>query len=87
MNLQDVKFQGLTSALAVSGGQVDDLESQYLVSLGATLGDIQDMWHEVWDSALVTAGNYNDRAYEWLGTNGHNQDQLNERWYSYWSSL
>lgn len=88
MNLQDAKLAGLVSALVTTADQsVVDLETTFLVSLGATLGEVQDMWHQVWDIDLVAAGNYGDRAYIWLGGKGHTADHINERWLAYWGSL
>lgn len=68
---------------------VRDLEIEWLLSqLGVYTGPVvlNDLWMALFDGAVIPAGHFNDRAYAWLGSLGHTQGQLNDRWLSYWSS-
>lgn len=86
--VNDEKYRKLSLALAKNGHtrdlEVEWLLSQLLLYTGPVV--VNDLWMALWDDALITEGQFNDRAYEWLGSLGHLQGQLNDRWLSYWSS-
>ena len=69
--------------------QINDAEIEWLLSkLGAGYTgpeQLNDLWHAYWDSLAVTAGCFNDRAYEWLGGLGY-IGSLNDRWLAFWSA-
>jgi len=84
--VDDAKLNKIETAL-VATGHVDDLEVLWLQSLdvSVTSDDADTAWHQYWDSQAVAAGNFNDRAYAWLGSLLHT-GSLSDRWLSYWSS-
>ena len=82
----DAKRDKIQSALGAIGGQLNDLELEFVRLLGASANTAKDGWSQVFDIALIPPGQHNDRASIWLGDQGHNQDQLNDQWHSYWST-
>lgn len=91
MSVNDEKHRALLSALgggAYTGPQhIDDMELAYLqAQAGVTAQQINDAWMQYWDTQTVPAGQYNDRAYAWLGTLLFT-GSLNDRWLAYWASL
>lgn len=86
-SISDAKLLKLETATS-STGTIDDLESEWLLSLlGAYTGpeDIASLYHAYWDVLTIPAGHYNDRAYTWLSGLGHT-GSLPDRWYTYWNS-
>ena len=84
--IDDAKLNFITTALAKTG-HVNDLEIELLQSLhvSVTSDNINDAWHQYWDSQLVAAGQFNDRAFAWLGGLAHT-GSLSDRWLKFWSS-
>ena len=86
---QDEELAVLKAATATTPSQLNSLEPAYVDTLAATdpvSGDVQDAWHEFWNEALVSPGNFNDRAFEWLGGKGLT-GTLGDRWSAHWRSL
>lgn len=86
--VNDEKYRKLSLAL-VKDGHTRDLEVEWLLSqLGAYTGPVvvNDLWMALFDLAAIPDGQFNDRAYAWLGSLLHTQGSLNDRWLSYWSS-
>jgi len=67
-------------------GHINDLEVEALQLLhpSVTSDVIDEAWHQYWDSQLVAAGQFNDRAFAWLGSLGHT-DSLSDRWLEFWA--
>lgn len=85
VNINDAKHNKLSTALA-HDGHIDDLELEWLQSFVAvTALDIEGAWHEYFDSLVIATGNFNDRAFTWLGGLGY-LGSLSDRWYSYWNA-
>jgi hypothetical protein len=87
--LQDAKLTAL-EALTGNTGHVNDLEAEFLVSLGATAGSaIVDQWWEVFDAAAVPPGQFNDRAVAYIvATVGvPPSNDYNEHWRFYWENF
>jgi hypothetical protein len=90
MAVNDDKFSKLLAALgggAYTGPQtVKDMELNWLkAQAGVTANNIHDCWMEYWDNLVIAAGDFNDRAYAWLGGLGHTGD-ISDRWASYWAA-
>ncbi len=87
--LADAKLTSL-EALTGNTGHVNDLEAEFLVSLGATAGStIVDQWWEVFDTAAVPAGQFNDRAVAYIvaQVGSPPSDDYNEHWRFYWENV
>lgn len=83
--LNDAKYAGLNVALSNPGLSLAEMELDYINGLfSGDIGTIQDAWHAYWDFDEQPPGHFNDRAYDWLGSLGHNQLSYNDRWASYW---
>ncbi len=90
--INDAKHAALLTLLVSPTGQIDDLEYDVLKNVfivGATTGKehVNDLWHLFWDEQAVAAGQFNDRDYAYMGTQGHVQGQINSRRLSYWNSF
>jgi len=86
-NLSDTKLAALRHALGVADGQVNDLEMEYLASLGFADGALNDRWLNLFRSELaVSGGQFNTLAAGWLESLGY-MGQLNEKWLQYWNGL
>jgi hypothetical protein len=76
------------SMLAIVGGtntNIDDLESLYLESLGATADThVNNQWMEVFLDNGATSANWNDAAVEFLDALGATGDGLPAKWYWFW---
>lgn len=76
------------SMLAIVGGtnhNIDDLEHDYLVSLGATSGlHVNDQWLEVFLANGATSPNWSDAANEFLIALGAPYSGLTMNWYWFW---
>ena len=85
--LQDAKHNTLRTQLGVEG-TVNDLELLWLQSLGATSGNIVDAWWEVFDTATIPAGQFNDRAVAYIVSvvGAPPSDDYNAHWLHYWQN-
>ena len=83
--LPDSKL-GALETLTGSTGAVQDLEAAYLVLLGATPSTIYDMWMEVFDTAAIPAGHFNDRWMAYMDSvlAPATEDAYNDREREYW---
>ena len=88
MSRPDHKHSALLVGTGSVGGATPDLELEWLqLQPGVVGGSVNDAWNNYWDTLTLPAilpGTHNDRAFEWLGTLGHDQGTLVERWDSYW---
>lgn len=85
--VNDCKYAALLSDLGVTDGQIDDLELAWLHSLivSATKAQqINDAWMQYWDQLGIAAGQYNDRAYAFLKSQGAFGDHITDLWFDYW---
>ena len=86
---QDFELAVLKAATAITPGQLNSLEPAYVDTLAVvdpTSGTVQDRWMEFWDEAGISVGNYNDRAFEYLGGKGRT-GALGDRWFQEWLAL
>ena len=85
-HLNDLKKAAFQAALVTTSENIDDLEREWLLSKGATSDQVNDAWIEVFALTLiaVATGNYNDDAYAYLGSLGHD-GTINERWFKFYS--
>lgn len=65
--------------------QMQDLEQMWLMQETAGTGSINDLWHLLFDQALIEGGQFNDRMMEWLSGQGFAQESLQDRLAAYWS--
>ena len=75
------------SMLAIVGGthtNIDDLEILYLQDAGATSGNANTAWMEVFLANGATSTDFNDAAQEYLIYRGATGDNLPENWAWFW---
>lgn len=87
--LSDAKLTALET-LTGNTGHVNDLEGEYLVSLGATASKaLVDQWWEVFDAAAVPAGDWagRSRAYIIAEVGTPPSEDQNEYWRFYWENV
>ena len=86
---QDFQLATMKTATAISPGQLNSLEPPYvdtLATIDPTSGTVQDRWMEFWDEEAIGAGNYNDRAFEYLRGKGRT-GSLGDMWFQEWQAL
>jgi hypothetical protein len=84
----DAKHAKLLTALgggAYTGPRnINDMELAWLqAQVGVTANQLNDAWHDYWDQQVIAAGDFNGRAYNWLGGLTYT-GSLNDRWLQYW---
>lgn len=87
--LNDAKLEALRVYLGVTGGQVTQLEKDYLVLLGASGDSVNELWMDYLENNSAfpqDPGQFNDMAYGWLGDLGYTGN-MNERWKQYWQAI
>lgn len=90
--LADAKLTALETATG-NTGHVNDLEAEYLVSIGATAGKaIVDQWFEVFDAAAIAPGHFNDRFMAYMAVilalaSSTELAQRNDREIIFWQNL
>lgn len=66
-------------------GGTDDQVVAWLLSVGATGGNVDDLWHSYWSLQAVPAGQFNDRYATWLTALGFTQGSLDDKQLAYWT--
>ena len=86
-NRSDDKKSALLTILSLSDGQVNDLEKAWLLTIitSPVSANINELWVEFWLQEGFTLSNFNDMAYEWLGTLGYT-GAYPDRWAQYWAA-
>ena len=84
----DAKRVNLLANGAISG-HIGDMEFQWLglkiinsVKASTTVG----RWHQYWNELGIASGNFEDRAFAFLISNGFTTGTLMDKWLDYWSS-
>lgn len=86
-DMNDLKNTTLCNRMGVQAGKTDDLEVAWLnTQPGVTSGDRKTAWFQMFDNLTVPGETWNQRAFNYLGTQGHVQPTLNARWASYWET-
>ncbi len=67
-------------------GQTNDGVVTYVRLLGSTKNSLKGTWDQFLTAQGFSGGHINDRMYAWLGSLGHTQASIVERWRSYWES-
>lgn len=72
-----------------ASANINDMEFEWLglkIINPTKANELSDRWSQYWDELAVPAGNFNDRAFLWLSSMGHAQDDLPAKWISFWLS-
>lgn len=84
MTLNEAKYAALLAATGATPPiTINELECLRLNQLGYS-GTLNEMWYELFLADGVSAGAWNQMAYEFLGNQGALGRTLNERWYQFW---
>ena len=79
----DCKHQALLTNLGKTEGHINDLELEWLQSLGATANQLTDAWNEyLWSEGY--SGSVNDMQMSWLADMGYTQGTWNDRFLAFW---
>lgn len=86
---QDLKLAAMRSALGIvdGTGTINDLEPLFVASLGVAVDSpvANEAWMQYWDEQSIPPGQWNDRAFEFLGSIGHIvPGDLPGRWFLAW---
>ena len=91
-DVNECRWQALTSIL-VRGGQVSEMEVEYVTSLIATRhpaetpsGHLSDLWQQLFNLDGFTLAR-NDNEYNWLLGEGAVGGDLNALWEDYWCNV
>jgi hypothetical protein len=91
-DVNECRWQSLTNILG-RGGQVSEMQVEYVTSLIATrypietpLGQLSDLWQQLFNlDGFILARN--DNEFNWLVAEGAVGADLNALWESYWCDI
>ena len=83
-NHSDDKLAALQALLSISGGNTNDLEQAWLVTLASVFGNLNDMWIQIFQDNGATSDNFSTAAQQFLSGLGYT-GSITDMWAMYWA--